>query len=222
MVGKAGFEPATPCSQSRCAARLRHFPRSMCGASAGTRTPTHGVRDRCSRQLSYRGVVWLVGFEPTASSSRTKRAAKLRHSQSTKCRDGGIRTRGLWSPRPARCQAAPHPDQRWAVEDSNLRSPWTPGLQPGGIAAIRTTQVRQGSRIRTDIAGTKTQSDRHLHHPPMCGAPSRIRTDNRRFTRAMLWPVELSRQAGGGSDGDRTRDLRRATPTLYQLSYTPE
>ena len=25
-VGKAGFEPTTPCSQSRCATRLRHFP----------------------------------------------------------------------------------------------------------------------------------------------------------------------------------------------------
>jgi hypothetical protein len=26
-VGLAGFEPATPCSQSRCAAKLRHSPR---------------------------------------------------------------------------------------------------------------------------------------------------------------------------------------------------
>ena len=26
MVGKGGFEPPTPCSQSRCATRLRHFP----------------------------------------------------------------------------------------------------------------------------------------------------------------------------------------------------
>ena len=25
-VGTAGFEPATPCSQSRCATRLRHVP----------------------------------------------------------------------------------------------------------------------------------------------------------------------------------------------------
>ena len=26
LVGKTGFEPATPCSQSRCATKLRHFP----------------------------------------------------------------------------------------------------------------------------------------------------------------------------------------------------
>ena len=26
MVGVAGFEPAAPCSQSRCATRLRHTP----------------------------------------------------------------------------------------------------------------------------------------------------------------------------------------------------
>ena len=27
LVGATGFEPATPCSQSRCATRLRHAPR---------------------------------------------------------------------------------------------------------------------------------------------------------------------------------------------------
>ena len=26
IIGAAGFEPATPCSQSRCATRLRHAP----------------------------------------------------------------------------------------------------------------------------------------------------------------------------------------------------
>ena len=26
IVGMAGFEPATPCSQSRCATKLRHIP----------------------------------------------------------------------------------------------------------------------------------------------------------------------------------------------------
>ena len=30
MVGLAGFEPATPCSQSRCAAKLRYSPCSHC------------------------------------------------------------------------------------------------------------------------------------------------------------------------------------------------
>ncbi len=32
MVGAAGFEPATPCSQSRCATRLRHAPSLACRA----------------------------------------------------------------------------------------------------------------------------------------------------------------------------------------------
>ena len=31
MVGKTGFEPATPCSQSRCATKLRHFPFGLTG-----------------------------------------------------------------------------------------------------------------------------------------------------------------------------------------------
>jgi hypothetical protein len=26
MVGETGFEPATPCTQNRCATRLRHSP----------------------------------------------------------------------------------------------------------------------------------------------------------------------------------------------------
>ena len=26
LVGKTGFEPATSCSQNRCATKLRHFP----------------------------------------------------------------------------------------------------------------------------------------------------------------------------------------------------
>jgi hypothetical protein len=46
MVGLAGFEPATPCSQSRCATRLRYF--SLCSCvkcgPGGTRTP--GVERR--------------------------------------------------------------------------------------------------------------------------------------------------------------------------------
>ncbi len=30
MVGATGFEPATPCSQSRCATKLRHAPKCVC------------------------------------------------------------------------------------------------------------------------------------------------------------------------------------------------
>ena len=38
MVGETGFEPATPCSQSRCATKLRYSP-----FRPGDTTPSHGV-----------------------------------------------------------------------------------------------------------------------------------------------------------------------------------
>ena len=55
MVEVTGFEPVTLCLQSRRSTWLSYTPKSR---------------------------VWLVGmagFEPAASSSRTRRAAKLRH-----------------------------------------------------------------------------------------------------------------------------------------------
>ena len=46
LVGAKGFEPSTPCSQSRCATKLRHAPKKnravacagaeICGAKDGT------------------------------------------------------------------------------------------------------------------------------------------------------------------------------------------
>ena len=36
LVGAAGFEPATPCSQNRCATRLRHAPTFPIVASKGS------------------------------------------------------------------------------------------------------------------------------------------------------------------------------------------
>ena len=35
LVGARGFEPPTPCSQSRCATGLRHAPMKLGGESAG-------------------------------------------------------------------------------------------------------------------------------------------------------------------------------------------
>lgn len=41
MVGTAGFEPATPCTQNRCATKLRHVPncplhsKQLCGRAPG-------------------------------------------------------------------------------------------------------------------------------------------------------------------------------------------
>ena len=51
LVGKAGFEPATPCSQSRCAAKLRHFPEvtTIRGRSASPLRESPQVRALFSR-----------------------------------------------------------------------------------------------------------------------------------------------------------------------------
>ena len=32
MVGETGFEPATPCTQNKCATKLRHSPTLICVA----------------------------------------------------------------------------------------------------------------------------------------------------------------------------------------------
>ena len=42
MVGKTGFEPATPWSQTKCSTKLSHFP--IYGAPEGIRTPDTRLR----------------------------------------------------------------------------------------------------------------------------------------------------------------------------------
>ena len=44
MVGKTGFEPATPWSQTKCSTKLSHFP--IYGAPEGIRTPDLLVRSQ--------------------------------------------------------------------------------------------------------------------------------------------------------------------------------
>ena len=43
MVGKTGFEPATPCSQNRCTTKLCYFP-TYNGAPSKTRTRNPQIR----------------------------------------------------------------------------------------------------------------------------------------------------------------------------------
>ena len=45
MVGKTGFEPATPWSQTKCSTKLSHFPK-LYGALEGIRTPDLLVRSQ--------------------------------------------------------------------------------------------------------------------------------------------------------------------------------
>ena len=44
VVGKTGFEPATPWSQTKCSTKLSHFP--LYGALEGIRTPDLLVRSQ--------------------------------------------------------------------------------------------------------------------------------------------------------------------------------
>ena len=82
MVGKAGFEPAAPCSQSRCADQTALLPEvNMCVGLSGDSNPDHRLTRPALCQLSYRGMG----------------------------RAGGIRTHDLFVPNEARCQAAPQP-----------------------------------------------------------------------------------------------------------------
>jgi hypothetical protein len=65
LVGAAGFEPATPCSQSRCATRLRHAPKTFAAGirqfcirwqaqSTASFTPAAGSRWLCRRSCRAR------------------------------------------------------------------------------------------------------------------------------------------------------------------------
>ena len=51
MVGKTGFEPATPWSQTKCSTKLSHFPIMV--ENEGLEPLTLCVQGRCSSQLSY-------------------------------------------------------------------------------------------------------------------------------------------------------------------------
>ena len=51
MVGKTGFEPATPWSQTKCSTKLSHFPSMV--RSEGFEPPTFWFVAKHSIQLSY-------------------------------------------------------------------------------------------------------------------------------------------------------------------------
>ena len=46
MVGKTGFEPATPWSQTRCSTKLSHFPNLNFGAPDRSRTHNLLIRSQ--------------------------------------------------------------------------------------------------------------------------------------------------------------------------------
>ena len=80
-IGAAGFEPATPCSQSRCATRLRHTPiadQSMPRARTTLHAPggRYQAAPNCSAAIQRasdivsRRVPIAVTASPRSSSSR--------------------------------------------------------------------------------------------------------------------------------------------------------
>ena len=60
MVGKTGFEPATPWSQTKCSTTLSHFPRLV--RSEGFEPPTFWFVAKHSIQLSYERKISKVSY----------------------------------------------------------------------------------------------------------------------------------------------------------------
>ena len=62
MVGKTGFEPATPWSQTRCSTKLSHFP--FYGAPKRSRTPNLLIRSQTLYPIELWALLsWCLGPE---------------------------------------------------------------------------------------------------------------------------------------------------------------
>ena len=63
MVGKTGFEPATPWSQTRCSTKLSHFP-NFYGAPKRSRTPNLLIRSQTLYPIELWALLsWCLGPE---------------------------------------------------------------------------------------------------------------------------------------------------------------
>ena len=63
MVGKTGFEPATPWSQTRCSTKLSHFP-NFYGAPKRSRTPNLLIRSQTLYPIELWALFsWCLGPE---------------------------------------------------------------------------------------------------------------------------------------------------------------
>ena len=113
MVGKTGFEPATPWSQTKCSTKLSHFPITMVRPK-GFEPLTFWFVAKHSIQLSYeRSKRWWLRAEsnhrhedfqssalPTELRSQKKMAVSTRFELAIFCvtgrRDNHYTTRPLW------------------------------------------------------------------------------------------------------------------------------
>ena len=71
MVGKTGFEPATLCSQSRCATKLRYFP-IVLGAPDMSRTRNLQIRSLTLYPIELRAQVFTTHLNPVGGSYRNR------------------------------------------------------------------------------------------------------------------------------------------------------
>ena len=75
MVGKTGFEPATPWSQTKCSTKLSHFPKY--GALEGIRTPDLLVRSQTLYPAELAAQIGLKAFAfspPKYNSTESKKS----------------------------------------------------------------------------------------------------------------------------------------------------
>src|SRR5215472_2259363 len=89
LVGAAGFEPATPCSQSRCATRLRHAPLGQDEIGYFVHAPL--PRSKAGRRGSPTGAVFGGWIAP---NSRARHLAQISFRSSRNVRS--IRKTGAY------------------------------------------------------------------------------------------------------------------------------
>jgi hypothetical protein len=109
MVGAAGFEPATLCSQSRCATRLRHAPPEV---------PYVRVRSAPARDAEYYGSPLCASNQIYGFSYQNQAISNL---------NDGARSFLARHPQATRHAPTIHPEY-----DRTLSSPWTYGLRCAG------------------------------------------------------------------------------------------
>ena len=78
MVGKTGFEPATPWSQTKCSTKLSHFPLYN-GALEGIRTPDLLVRSQTLYPTELRAQVHLFSGHIIVKKWWLQRESNQRH-----------------------------------------------------------------------------------------------------------------------------------------------
>jgi hypothetical protein len=161
MVGVAGFEPAAPCSQSRCANQAAPHP------GGAEPTPTAG-RDRP------RGLGRLHHLGGPVAGCRARQPARPRSARATSAASspaaGRVRPRGLgrlppprWPRRrsalrrhrSARRLGGPVPCGRArATGVVRPRAGWTPAVTPGTISGrCRADRCPQAAPVRPNLRG---------------------------------------------------------------------